>query len=106
VDLLQAASIVALGVVDGRVRRTTLTDAVLETTLAVTGGVAASHSRETLSAVSCAPPAGHKSPRSSRSLRGALPATQGCEGGDGEGAGTGVRYEETRGQRWHPGSSG
>jgi hypothetical protein len=46
VDLLQAASIVALGVVDGRVRRTTLTDAVLETTLAVTGGVAASHSRE------------------------------------------------------------
>jgi hypothetical protein len=41
VDLLHAASMLALGAVDGGVRRTVLTDAAVETALAVTGGVAA-----------------------------------------------------------------
>ena len=41
VDLLHASSMVALGAVDGRVRRAALTDAAVETALAMGGAVAA-----------------------------------------------------------------
>ena len=41
VDLLHASSMVALGAVDGRVRRVTLTDAAVEMALAMGGAVAA-----------------------------------------------------------------
>jgi len=41
VDLVHATSMVALGAVDSHVRRATLTDAAVETTLAMGGAVAA-----------------------------------------------------------------
>ncbi len=41
VDLLHAASMLALGAIDGRVRRTTFTDAALEMALAAAGAWAA-----------------------------------------------------------------
>ena len=41
VDLLHASSMVALGTVDGRVRRATLSDAAVEMALALGGAVAA-----------------------------------------------------------------
>ena len=41
VDLLHAGSMVALGTVDERVRRSTLTDAAVETALATAGALAA-----------------------------------------------------------------
>jgi len=41
VDLLHAASMLALGATDRRVRRTTFTDAALETALAAAGAWAA-----------------------------------------------------------------
>lgn len=44
VDLLHAASMAALGAVDERVRRSTLTDAAVETALATVGALAATTS--------------------------------------------------------------
>lgn len=44
VDLLHATSMVALGAADSRVRRATLSDAAVETTLAMGGAVAAATS--------------------------------------------------------------
>jgi hypothetical protein len=45
VDLLHAASMVALGVVDGRLRRAALTDAAVETGFAAAGAWAATAAR-------------------------------------------------------------
>jgi hypothetical protein len=46
VDLLHAGSMVALGAVDERVRRSTLTDAAVETALATVGALAAATSAD------------------------------------------------------------